>query len=104
MVGTIDYLAPEMLLVTGHDTTLDIWCLGVMLYEMLVGKTPFLDESDEVTKKNILDIKFSKPDNLNEHAGDLIEKLLVLEPASRLPLKNVLRHNWIKETADRTIF
>ena len=39
--GTLDYLAPEMILEKGHDEKLDVWCLGVLLYELLTGKAPF---------------------------------------------------------------
>ena len=40
--GTVDYLAPEMIDKSGHDERLDIWCIGVLVYELLTGKTPFV--------------------------------------------------------------
>jgi len=43
--GTVDYLAPEMIDKSGHDEKLDIWCLGVLVYELLTGKTPFVTEN-----------------------------------------------------------
>ena len=39
--GTLDYLAPEMILETGHDQKLDIWSLGVLIFELMTGKAPF---------------------------------------------------------------
>jgi aurora kinase len=39
--GTPDYLAPEMVNETGHTEKLDIWCVGILLFEILVGRTPF---------------------------------------------------------------
>ena len=39
--GTMDYLAPEMVTESGHDTSLDIWCLGVLTFELLTGNAPF---------------------------------------------------------------
>ena len=40
-VGTPSYMAPEVLLKTGHNPTLDIWCLGILIYELIVGIPPF---------------------------------------------------------------
>ncbi len=39
--GTPDYLSPEMILGTGHNEKLDIWTIGVLMYELLMGKPPF---------------------------------------------------------------
>lgn len=39
--GTPDYLAPEMINGNNHDESLDIWSLGILLYEILTGKAPF---------------------------------------------------------------
>ena len=42
--GTLDYLAPEMILEIGHDEKLDIWSLGVLIYELITGKAPFASQ------------------------------------------------------------
>lgn len=44
--GTIEYMAPEMIEDRAHDHTLDIWCLGVLLYELLHGYAPFDGKND----------------------------------------------------------
>lgn len=48
--GTLDYLAPEMILEKGHDEKLDIWSLGVLIFELITGKAPF---APKVENQNI---------------------------------------------------
>lgn len=54
LLGTPDYLAPELLLGIGHDAAVDWWSLGVCLFEFLTGYPPFMDEAPEAIFKNIL--------------------------------------------------
>lgn len=54
IVGTPDYLAPEILREEPHTTAVDVWSLGVCLYEFLVGCPPFIDETVEKVFANIL--------------------------------------------------
>lgn len=44
--GTPEYLSPEMILGTGHDEKVDVWSLGVLLYELISGKAPFMADRD----------------------------------------------------------
>ncbi|KAL2498627.1 Serine/threonine-protein kinase OXI1 [Abeliophyllum distichum] len=78
-VGTEEYVAPEIILGHGHDFAVDWWCLGIMLYEMLYGKTPFRGENRKETFYRIL----SKPPDLTGELTplrDLIGKLLEKDP------------------------
>lgn len=43
--GTPEYLAPEMVSLVGHDMTVDWWALGILIYEMLIGVTPFYNRN-----------------------------------------------------------
>jgi serine/threonine protein kinase len=44
--GTLEYLAPEMINGQGHDLNIDLWSIGILLYELLTGRAPFLSEQE----------------------------------------------------------
>jgi aurora kinase A len=100
LCGTLDYLPPEMILGKVHDEKVDLWSIGVLCYEFLVGKPPFETESHEETYKLISTVKYSFPPHVPEGARDLISKLLMKLPEDRLPLSDVLKHPWIFANAD----
>ncbi len=75
MCGTPDYLPPEMVLHKPYTETVDIWCLGVLTYEFLVGKPPFENEQISKTYSRIKQVKFSFPDHVSELARDFIRKV-----------------------------
>lgn len=60
--GTPEYLAPEMVAGTGHDLGVDWWAVGVLLYEMLVGVTPFYNKNPQMMKSKIKSSKVVFPD------------------------------------------
>lgn len=95
MCGTIDYLPPEMLSRQAYDYNVDLWCLGVLTYEFLVGKPPFECSSTGDTYKRIIAVEYTFPDHVSSHARDFISKLLVLQPARRMPLSDSRKHPWI---------
>ena len=57
ILGTPDYLAPELLLRNPHDESVDWWGLGVCMYEFMVGVPPFSDDTPELVFKNILSLE-----------------------------------------------
>lgn len=61
LCGTTDYLAPEMLNRTGHGLKTDVWCLGVLCYELLYGSPPFEEESLTSTCNRIRKVDFNFP-------------------------------------------
>ncbi|KAI4383069.1 hypothetical protein MLD38_008949 [Melastoma candidum] len=87
VVGTPDYLAPEILLGMGHSATADWWSVGIILFELLVGIPPFNAEHPQQIFDNILnqDIPWPKvPDEMSRDAHDLINKLLIENSVQRL--------------------
>lgn len=96
LCGTLDYLPPEMVEGKTHDEKVDLWSLGVLCYEFLVGNPPFEDERGQnETYMRILKLDLQFPKHVSPGAEDLIRKLLRLKPADRLPLQEVLKHPWI---------
>ena len=90
--GTPIYLAPEILEEKGHDEAVDIWCIGVLLFELITGNVPFQGKDIETLKNNILHLKIDWPKEMNPDAKDLISKILKLDPNKRLPLEDMLQH------------
>ena len=90
--GTPIYLAPEIIKEQGHDERVDIWCIGVLLFELITGKVPFQGRDIETLKSNILHLKISWPDEMNHDAKDLISKILKLDPNQRISLEDMLEH------------
>jgi aurora kinase, other len=95
LCGTLDYLPPEMVEGKEHDFTVDIWSLGVLAYEFLVGRPPFEMPDDQETYKKISNVDITYPEGIDPDAQDLISKLLVKIPHDRLPLKDVAKHPFI---------
>ncbi|KAJ2904606.1 hypothetical protein MKZ38_007585 [Zalerion maritima] len=98
MCGTLDYLPPEMLRLSRDDNyyneKVDLWSLGVLTYEFLVGEAPF-EDTPPMTQRRIARGDMSIPSFVSPEARDLIKKLLVLEPDRRIPLESVQIHPWI---------
>jgi len=93
--GTLDYLPPEMVEGSAHDKTADIWSIGILLYEFLVGKPPFETVSYNSTYEKIIRCDYAFPPWMSDGAKDLIIKLLRKNSQERLPIKEILIHPWI---------
>lgn len=94
--GTLEYMAPEMIQNKNHNHTLDIWSLGILLYELVHGRAPFTGVHPREISDKIMrgQIRF-KPGLSNEYK-DLVNKILVYETTERLPLIKVFDHPWVK--------
>ncbi|KAH3666282.1 hypothetical protein OGAPHI_004471 [Ogataea philodendri] len=95
MCGTLDYLPPEMVEAKTHDEKVDVWALGVLLYEFLVGRPPFEEQNSSTTYKRIAKVDLRIPSFVSPEAADLIRKLLTYEPEKRIKLSDIGRHPWI---------
>nr|CBX25520.1 hypothetical_protein [Oryza glaberrima] len=85
-VGTHEYLAPEIVSGEGHGSSVDWWTLGVFIFELLYGVTPFKGHDNEMTLANIVAraLEFPREPPVSAAAKDLVTSLLAKDPARRL--------------------
>lgn len=99
VLGTPDYLAPELLLRQGHDCSVDWWSLGVCLYEFVTGFPPFNDSSAQKVFKNILAHNIEWPtgaEALSKEIVDAIESFLTHDPEKRPKAEEVIKMDAFK--------
>ncbi|XP_045388487.1 aurora kinase C [Lemur catta] len=101
--GTLDYLPPEMIEGRIYAEKVDLWCIGVLCYELLVGNPPFESTSHNETYKRILKVDVKFPLSMPLGAQDLISKLLRYNPQERLPLAQILKHPWVQAHSQRVL-
>eukprot|EP00792_Barthelona_sp_PAP020_P011903 TRINITY_DN616_c0_g1_i1.p1 TRINITY_DN616_c0_g1~~TRINITY_DN616_c0_g1_i1.p1 ORF type:complete len:850 (-),score=211.16 TRINITY_DN616_c0_g1_i1:115-2664(-) len=108
IVGTPDYLPPELLLGLGHDTSADYWSTGCLLYEMVVGVAPFNATTKEEVFNNIVNCKINWQ-LLEEEADcpeilDLLKGLLRMKPSERFTYKEVQNHPFFADIDWETVY
>jgi serine/threonine protein kinase len=99
LCGTPEYIAPEVLLNKGHGKPVDWWTLGILIYEMVVGYPPFVDEDPMGIYQKILSGKIVFPKVFDKDAKGLVKKLLTADLGKRYGnLKNgvddIKQHKW----------
>ena len=104
--GTVEYMAPEIIDNENYDFSVDIWSLGILLYEMLFGYSPFRGSS---LKDIVINIKegnliFDNRKNISFECKDLIKKLLIHNPEKRLKIKDVLYHPFILKNLEEEFY
>ena len=105
MCGTPEYLCPEIVMGLGHNRAVDYWALGVLIYEMIVGISPFCPPSgaDQAQiMRNIIHGKVKFPRNFSENAASLIRGLLRREPIHRMGMqrkghREIAQHPWFDD-------
>ena len=95
--GTPLYFSPEIIMGNGHDNKVDIWCVGVIIFELLIGRIPFLGKDRNTLMYNIVNGKICWDDNIDIDARDLISKILIVEPNLRISLEDIMKHNFIRK-------
>jgi len=83
LCGTPEYIAPEVLLNKGHGKGVDWWTLGILMYEMMVGQPPFVDDDPMGIYQQILNGKLNFPRFIERSAKSLIKKMLVADLTKR---------------------
>ncbi|KAB2574724.1 cAMP-dependent protein kinase type 2 [Lasiodiplodia hormozganensis] len=103
LCGTPDYLAPEVVASKGYNKSVDWWSLGILIFEMLCGFTPFWDGGSPMKiYENILKGRVKYPPYVHPDAQDLLQKLITPDLTKRLGnlhggSKDVMNHPWFAE-------
>ncbi|XP_036774787.1 serine/threonine-protein kinase 17A isoform X2 [Manis pentadactyla] len=103
IMGTPEYVAPEILSYDPISMATDMWSIGVLTYVMLAGISPFLGDSKQETFLNIsqMNLSYSEEefDGVSESAIDFIKTLLVKKPADRATAEECLKHPWLSQSS-----
>lgn len=102
LCGTPDYLAPEMILNKGYSKSVDWWALGVFIYEMASGYTPFFSNKQIKCYEKIISGTYTLPKAFSKELCDLLKNLLKVDLSQRLGnLKHgaddIKNHAWFSE-------
>jgi aurora kinase len=94
--GTLEYLSPEIVERRSHDTSVDVWSLGILLYEMFTSVTPFSDGTNQQVLSNISKSLLRVPLNIPPLAKDLISLMLDRNQDRRFTVSEIRQHRWLK--------
>lgn len=105
--GTPGYVAPEVLRRTGHGKPVDIWSVGVIMYTLLGGYTPFWGEDQASLFDSILsgvyDFEEDYWSNISSYAKDLIDRMLTYDANQRISASEALQHPWFHMANDNDL-
>lgn len=95
--GTPDYLAPEIILSKGYTKAVDWWGLGVLIFEMVVGRAPFVDKNPVNLYQKILECRVDWPEDISPELKDLLQNLLTSDLETRFASEEVMQHAWFED-------
>ena len=95
--GTMEYMAPEIVGCGNYDYSVDIWSLGILLYELLFGHSPFKAQSMKDVMLNIKNHDLTYDKSISIECKDLINKLLNINPQKRLKIRDILQHPFVQK-------
>ncbi|CAN0340079.1 unnamed protein product [Ectocarpus sp. 6 AP-2014] len=98
--GTPLYMAPELVKEQPYDLTVDLWSLGVILYELLVGQPPFYTNSIYSLINHIVRDPVQYPADISPDLRSFLQGLLRKDPRQRLSWPELLRHPFVRETEE----
>ncbi|CAI2297088.1 unnamed protein product [Caenorhabditis sp. 36 PRJEB53466] len=100
MVGTPEFVAPEVVNYEPLSPATDMWAVGVVTYILLSGGSPFLGDNRDETFSNITRVRYHFSDryfkNTSRHAKDFISRLFVRDVDQRASVDECLQHPWIR--------
>ena len=102
--GTAEYMPPEVINEQPHIPSSDLWCLGILIYELCSGETPFTAKTNPEIFHKIKHLKMKKyPDYFSNEVKDLIGKLMKISPKDRITIQEVKNHPWLIKYSGKNI-
>ena len=92
--GTVEYMAPEIIKKQKYDETIDIWSLGVLLYELVHSYSPFFSGDSDIKKigNNIVQNELTFKEGLSDEYKDLVKKILIKDSSKRIKIEEIYQH------------
>ena len=90
--GTPDYIAPEILRGVGASFEADIWSLGVLMCEIISGRTPFFNENPQQIYDNVVKCKARYAPSVSGLVRSLLQTIFVQDPGFRATLDQIRKH------------
>ncbi|CAD8125942.1 unnamed protein product [Paramecium sonneborni] len=97
LCGTLDYLCPEMINYQTHDNRVDVWTIGVLAYELVVGRPPFESHNENDTKRKIQYLQYTFPSWSSKDFQNFVKGILQHDCNKRPTIQQIISHPWIAQ-------